>query len=43
MSDAVGPGDLVLCVNVAPNHATGRPVPLVAGETYRVIMVMEFA
>ena len=27
MSDAVGPGDLVLCVNTAPNHATGRPVP----------------
>lgn len=43
MSDAVGPGDLVLCVNAAPNHATGRPVPLVAGETYRVIMVMDFA
>jgi len=43
MSDAVGPGDLVLCVNVAPNHATGRPVPLRAGETYRVVAVMEFA
>jgi len=43
MSDAVGPGDLVLCVNVAPNHVTGRPVPLVAGETYRVVAVMEFA
>src|SRR5215510_11312056 len=43
MSDAVGPGDLVLCVNAAPNHATGMPVPLVAGETYRVIAVMEFA
>jgi hypothetical protein len=42
MSDAVGPGDLVLCVNAAPNHATGRPVPLQAGETYRVIGVMEF-
>ena len=42
MSDAVGPGDLVLCVNVAPNHATGRPVPLVAGETYRVLAVMDF-
>jgi len=42
MSDAVGAGDLVLCVNVAPNHVTGRPVPLVAGETYRVIAVMEF-
>jgi hypothetical protein len=43
MSDAVGPGDLVLCVNAAPNHATGRPVPLRAGETYRVLAVMEFA
>jgi hypothetical protein len=43
MSDAVGPGDLVLCVNVAPNHGTGRPVPLQAGETYRVVAVMEFA
>jgi len=43
MSDAVGPGDLVLCVNAAPNHATGRPVPLQAGETYRVMAVMEFA
>ncbi|MBS0362079.1 MAG: hypothetical protein JSR98_11915 [Proteobacteria bacterium] len=43
MSDAVGPGDLVLCVNAAPNHVTGMPVPLVAGETYRVIEVMEFA
>ncbi|MGD9542515.1 MAG: hypothetical protein AB7V61_16475 [Methylocystis sp.] len=43
MSDAVGPGDLVLCVNAAPNHATGMPVPLVQGETYRVIGVMEFA
>ena len=43
MSYAVGPGDLVLCVNVAPNHVTGRPVPLVAGETYRVVSVMEFA
>ena len=43
MSDAVGPGDLVLCVNAAPNHATGRPVPLQAGETYRVVAVMEFA
>ena len=28
MSDPVGPGDLVLCVNAAPNHVTGRPVPL---------------
>jgi hypothetical protein len=43
MSDAVGPGDLVLCVNAAPNHVTGEPVPLVAGETYRVVAVMEFA
>jgi len=43
MSDAVGPGDLVLCVNAAPNHFTGEPVPLVAGEAYRVIAVMEFA
>jgi len=43
MSDAVGPGDLVLCVNAAPNHATGRPVPLQAGETYRVMGVMDFA
>ena len=43
MSDAVGPGDLVLCVNAAPNHVTGEPVPLQAGETYRVYMVMEFA
>jgi hypothetical protein len=43
MSDAVGPGDLVLCVNAGPNHVTGRPVPLVAGETYRVLAVMEFA
>jgi hypothetical protein len=36
MSDAIGPGDLVLCVNAAPNHVTGEPVPLIAGETYRV-------
>lgn len=43
MSDAVGPGDLVLCVNAAPNHVTGEPVPLVAGESYRVQMVMDFA
>lgn len=42
MSDPVGPGDLVLCVNAAPNHATGWPVPLVAGETYRVYGVMEY-
>ncbi len=43
MSYDVGSGDLVLCVNAAPNHVTGRPVPLVAGETYRVIEIMEFA
>ena len=43
MSDAVGPGDLVLCVNAAPNHVTGEQVPLVAGETYRVWTVMDFA
>lgn len=43
MSDAIGPGDLVLCVNAAPNHVTGGPVPLQAGETYRVYDVMEFA
>ena len=42
MSDAIGTGDLVLCVNAAPNHATGWPVPLVAGETYRVIDVLDF-
>ena len=43
MSDTVGPGDLVLCVNAAPNHVTGLPVPLQAGETYRVLTVMDFA
>ena len=43
MSDAVGRGDLVLCVNAAPNHVTGRPVPLQAGENYRVIEIMDFA
>ena len=43
MSYSVGPDDLVLCVNAAPNHVTGEPVPLVAGETYRVWSVMEFA
>lgn len=41
MSDAIGSGDLVLCVNDAPNHVTGEPVPLVAGETYRVLDVYE--
>ncbi len=43
MSYDVGPGDLVLCVSAAPNHVTGQPVPLVAGETYRVYGVMLFA
>jgi len=43
MSDALGPGDLVLCVNAAPNHVTGLPVPLVAGETYIVGAVFDFA
>lgn len=43
MSEAVGPGDLVLCVNAAPNHFTGEAVPLVAGETYRVFGAMPFA
>ncbi|MEO0882595.1 MAG: hypothetical protein AAFY34_07645 [Pseudomonadota bacterium] len=42
MSYDVGSGDLVLCVNAAPNHVTGDPVPLIAGETYRVYAVMEF-
>ena len=42
MSEAVGPGDLVLCVNAAPNHVTGQPVPLQAGETYRVLDVWAF-
>lgn len=43
MSEAIEPADLVLCVNAAPNHFTGEPVPLVAGETYRVIGAMPFA
>lgn len=43
MSYAVGPGDLVLCVNAAPNHLTGEQCPLVVGETYTVGAVMEFA
>ena len=43
MTYDVGAGDLVLCVNVAPNHVTGEPVPLIAGETYRVHAVMEYA
>jgi len=42
MSDAIGPGDLVLCVNASPNHVTGEPVPLVAGETYMVAAIYEF-
>lgn len=42
MSYDVGPGDLVLCVNAAPNHVTGEPVPLVAGETYVVGGIMPF-
>ena len=42
MSDAIGPGDLVLCVNAAPNHVTGEPVPLVAGETYMVAAIYPF-
>lgn len=43
MTYDVGAGDLVLCVNAAPNHVTGEPVPLIAGETYRVVEVMGFA
>lgn len=43
MTYNVNSDDLVLCVNAAPNHVTGEPVPLVAGETYRVWSVMEFA
>lgn len=43
MSDATGPGDLVLCVNAGPNHVTGQPTPLVAGETYVVLGIMEYA
>lgn len=42
MSYDVGAGDLVLCVNAAPNHVTGEAVPLVAGETYTVLGVMPF-
>ncbi len=42
MSDAVGPGDLVLCVNAAPNHFTGEAVPLVSCEIYTVGAVMPF-
>ena len=33
MSDVVGPGDLVLCVNAAPNHVTGLPVLGVLPDT----------
>ena len=43
MSYDVGSGELVLCVNAAPNHVTGEPVPLVAGETYTVYYVFPFA
>lgn len=43
MSYDVGPGDLVICVNAAPNHVTGEAVPLVYGETYTVGAVMAFA
>lgn len=42
MSEAVGSGDLVLCVNAAPNHVTGEQVPLQAGETYRVLTILDF-
>ena len=42
MSYDVNDGDLVLCVNAAPNHVTGEPVPLVEGETYRIWGVWEF-
>lgn len=42
MSYDVGDGDLVLCVNAAPNHVTGDPVPLVQGETYTVWGVLPF-
>ncbi|MFO0203952.1 MAG: hypothetical protein ACK528_12575, partial [Alphaproteobacteria bacterium] len=43
MSDAVGPGDLVLCVNASPNLVTGVAVPLGVGETYTVGAVFVFA
>lgn len=43
MSGTLGPGALVLCVDASPNHVTGEPVPLVAGETYIVSAVYEFA
>ena len=40
MSDAVGPGDLVLCVNVAPNHGTVRPCeperPIVSSRSWNL-------
>ena len=42
MSYDVGPGDLVLCVNAGPNHMTGEPTPLVAGETYTVGAILPF-
>ena len=31
------------CANAAPNHVTGEPAPVVAGETYRVWAVLESA
>ena len=43
MSDAVGAGDLVLCIDAAPDHVTGRPALPVAGKTYRIVEVMPFA
>jgi hypothetical protein len=42
MSYDVGSGDLVLCVNAAPNHVTGEAVPLVQGETYQVWSILPF-
>lgn len=36
-------GDLVVCVNAAAHHVPGEPVPLVAGEAYRVWAAYEFA
>jgi len=44
MSDAVGPGDLVLCVNAAPNHMTGSLCLLYCrGDEDRVYAVTAFA
>ncbi len=42
MSYDLGSGDLVLCVNAAPNHVNGDPVPLVQGETYQVWSILPF-